>query len=102
MMPSGKYGSDGMPMAVWEDYVAGTDPTDENSRFIAKVEIIDGVPKVTWEPALNGKDSDGACIKTGVRTYRMMGVKNLEEEWSEVPAGRESDYNFFKVSVEMP
>ena len=30
---------------VWQDYVAGTDPTNALSKFTAKIEMKDGEPK---------------------------------------------------------
>ena len=97
LKPSGKTAADGSPMYVWQDYVAGTDPTDPNSKFTSKVEFeADGKPVVTWTPALNGER-----VRTGVRTYRVMGIVNLKD-WTECAEGQEADFNFFKVLVEMP
>ena len=100
--PSGKLDAAGNPLPVWQDYILGTDPTDEKSRFTAKIEIENGVPKLTWEPALNGVDADGNCIREGVRVYRLMGANELNGGWKEVADGEEAKYRFFKVSVDMP
>ena len=83
---------------VWHDYVAGTDPTNALSKFTAMIEMKDGVPIVTWSPNLNGEG-----VRGGVRVYRVWGKANLgDAAWSEVGAGEESDYRFFRVTVEMP
>ena len=39
--PSGKSDGTGRTLSVWQDYVAGTDPTNLTSRFTAKIEMID-------------------------------------------------------------
>ena len=83
---------------VWQDYVAGTDPTNALSKFTVKIEMKDGAPSVTWSPALNGEG-----VREGSRTYRVWGKANLNDAaWSEVEAGDEADYRFFRVTVEMP
>jgi len=92
-------GKNGCP--IWESFVAGLDPDKAESKFTAKIEIVDGKPVVTWEPALNGKDEDGACIKEGVRLYQLKGSTNLKD-WVVVPDDGEAAYNFFKVEVTLP
>jgi len=77
--------------------VVGTDSEDVTDVFRAEVEVVDGVPVVTWQPALNGEG-----VKEGVRTYRTLGGKTLGDTWVEVPDGQEADFNFFKVTVELP
>ena len=78
---------------VVQNYVAGTDPTNLASRFIAKVEMVDGVSVVTWEPDLN---TNGV-----IRTYKVYGKEMLKGggEW-QYPTN--SLHRFFKVTVEMP
>jgi len=81
---------------VWECYVAGENPTDALSKFTPLIEMSDGTPVISWRPDLNeGKG------KIGKRTYSILGSTDLEN-WDVVPDGQESDYNFFKVTVEMP
>ncbi len=83
----------GRALQVWQDYVAGTDPTNLESRFTAKIEMVDGTPVVTWEPDLN---TNGV-----IRTYKVYGKETLEcgGEW-QYPTN--SLHRFFKVTVEMP
>ena len=81
-----------------QGYVAGTDPADAASRFTAEVAFEDGKPVVSWSPALNGEG-----VREGVRTYRVWGKAELTDSaWVEVVSGGESDYRFFRVTVEMP
>lgn len=94
---TGKKNGVGVDMKVWEDFVAGTDPTDVNSKFSACIEMVGGKPVVTWTPALNG-----AGVKSGVRLYKTYGATTLGGVWDEVADGHEAAYNFFRVSVEMP
>ena len=78
---------------VWECFVAGISPTNETSSFVAKIEMVDGMPIVTWDPDLN---TNGV-----VRTYKVYGKETLEGggEW-QYPTN--SLHRFFKVTVEMP
>ena len=82
----------------WAEFVVGTDPDDETSEFIAKVEMLDGKPIVTWSPDMNG-----GAGKLGVREYKIWGKENLEEvNWTEVVDDKTENYQFFKVTVDMP
>lgn len=92
-------GKNGCP--IWESFVAGLDPELPDSKFAAKIEIVNGKPVVTWEPALNGTNDDGTCIKEGVRVYELKGSINLKD-WSTVPKDGEAAFNFFKVEVKLP
>ena len=94
-LPSGKLDASGRPMQVWQDYVAGTDPTDLESKFMASVSVKDGKPVVSWTPELSAEE-------TAKRVYKIFGKKSLfDADWTEVGAGSEVMYNFFKVTVEM-
>ena len=92
---TGKRDAVGNPMQVWQDFVAGTDPTDEKDVFTASVTMVDGKPVVSWTPELRPKEA-------AKRKYTTYGKVRLQDkQWVEVPVGHEKDYNFFKVSVEM-
>ena len=42
-------------------------------------------------------------MREDVRVYRVWGEANLDDAaWSEVGAGDEGDFRFFRVTVEMP
>ncbi len=83
----------GRAMPIWCDYVAGTDPTNAASRMVAKINFTNNVPEVTWSPDMTGD---------GRRVYRIWGKKKLSDaSWTEVGAGGEGNYRFFRVSVEM-
>lgn len=83
----------GRPTSVWEEYVAGLDPTDANSRLVANIEMRDGAPYVSWTPDLN---TNGI-----IRTYKVYGSETLENggNW-QYPTN--SLHRFFRVKVEMP
>ena len=89
---TGKTDMGGKPMYVWQDYVAGTDPTNMDSRFTAAISMSNDVPYITWSPNLN---TNGI-----VRNYTVLGKTNLTDtvEW----APTNSAHRFFKVKVEMP
>ena len=89
---SGKLGEGGAPLRVWQDYVAGTVPTDLTSRFKANIEMLDGMPVVTWDPNLN---TNGVT-----RIYKVLGKEHLSDPVWTCPTN--SLHRFFKVSVEMP
>ena len=78
--------------------MAGTDPTNTQSKFTAKIEMKGGSPVVTWSPATNGEG-----VREGERTYRVWGKANLDDAaWSEVERNGEGSYRFFRYTVEMP
>jgi len=91
---SGKIAADGSALYVWQDYVAGTDPTDENDTFKGIIEFVNGKPVISYAPVLN-------AVETAKRKYTTWGKVRLQDEkWTEVD-GDEVNYNFFKVTVEM-
>ena len=79
---------------IWEEYVAGTDPTNKNSRLEAQITMKDGNPVITWEPDLNAGGGN-------VRIYKVYGSETLNNggDW-QYPTN--SLHRFFKVDVEMP
>ena len=85
----------GAATSVWEEFVAGTDPTNAQSVFTAKIEMRDGAPLVTWEPDLNENGTKSE------RLYKVYGSETLDGggEW-QYPTN--SHHRFFKVKVEMP
>lgn len=90
---TGKTDADGNDMFVWQDYVAGTDPTDVNDRFRATIRMEDGVPVVECSPQL--PESEG-------RKYTIWGKVRLSDaHWREVASNATTECNFFKVTVEM-
>ena len=93
---TGKVGQDGTRLCVWHDYVAGTDPLDEASLFSAIISFDeDGDPVVSWRPMLDDE-------KASRRIYTIYGKSNLDDEnWTIVPKGKETEYRFFKIVVQM-
>ena len=92
-MPSGKT-QGGMATSVWQEWVAGPDPTNAASVFTVKIEMRDGLPVLMWEPDLN---ENGAKSE---RLYKVYGKESLSDaEWV-YPTN--SLHRFFKVTVEMP
>jgi len=92
---TGKVDAAGSPMFVWQDFVAGTDPTNPEDKFTASVTMVGGKPVISYSPELSVAES-------AKRKYTIWGKEKLQDEkWIEVPEGEESDYNFFKVTVEM-
>lgn len=83
--------------SLYDSYVAGLDPTDEESQFKLKIEIVDNKPIITWEPVLPSEES-------AKRKYTIYGCKELGGEWynaDEAPDEVKSQLRFFKVGVEM-
>ena len=94
-MKTGKKDGAGNEMLVWQDYVAGTDPTDETDVFTASITIVDGKVAISYTPELDD-------ARKAMRKYTTWGKTSLmDTDWTEVPKGDEGKYNFFKVSVEM-
>ena len=76
-----------------ECYALGLDPTLATNDFrIVSIELVDGKPKVEWEPKTNRWT--GAEIPAVLK-----GAERLEGPWAEVPAGSNSAFRFFKVVV---
>ncbi len=93
--PTGKKDAAGNVMQVWQDYVAGTDPTDMNDLFRAEIAVVNGAPVVSWSPVL-------PAAEAAKRIYTIYGRQSLMEGgWTIVPSGQEANYNFFKVTVQM-
>ena len=77
----------------------GLDPTDATDDFrIVSIELVDGEPKVEWEPKTNRWT--GAEIQAVLK-----GAESLERPWDEVPEEGGSPgtprptLRFFKVVV---
>jgi len=88
-------GKNGIPR--YQSYVLGMEPdSDVSAEEQLKVTISgfdkDGVPIIGYEPTPN----DASHV-----TVKKLGVKTLGGDWEEVPIGKEVDYNFFKVTVEV-
>ena len=93
--PTGKKDAAGNPLQVWQDYVAGTDPTDINDLFRAEIRMVDNSPVVSWSPVL-------PAAEAAKRVYTIYGRTSLlSGDWTAVPSGQESNYNCFKVTVQM-
>ncbi len=72
-----------------ECYIAGLDPTNEASKFTAKIEIVDGKPVISCEPYLENQG----------RRYITEGKTNLaDENWAPADEGK---HRFFRVRVEL-
>ena len=88
----------GKSVPLWEDFVAGTSPTNVNEKFTADITIgTDGVPSVSWHPEQS----------YGQRRYTLKGAPALEGPWAETDAtAPAADFTatnrFFKVEVELP
>ena len=94
--PTGKRDGSGNPMFVWQDFVAGTDPTDPDDMFTASIafDAGTGAPVVSWSPELSATEA-------AKRVYRVFGkVRLTDPDWTFLD-GNAGDYNFFKVVVEM-
>ena len=83
-------------MFVWQDFVAGTDPTNPNDKFSASITFNKDTnePIISWTPELSATES-------AKRSYKKYGkVKLTDTNWTLID-GDAANYNFFKVSVEM-
>ena len=85
----------GNGVKLWESYVAGLDPTDEASRFLAIVTMdADDEPVITWTPDLSNA--------TPPRTYTIYGKANLMNgDWTPVTDANRASMRFFKVGVKI-
>lgn len=75
-------------MATWQEYVAGSNPTNGESVFRSLIAVSDDRPWVTWTPDLGT-----------ARVYSVFGKTNLTDaSWGITNAGN----RFFKVKVSTP
>ncbi len=72
---------------AWESYLAGLDPTNSSSKFIASIAISNGQPKVTWTPDLGSN-----------RVYTIYGKTSLLDSAWITPTNNGN--RFFKVTAE--
>lgn len=80
--------TDGDGYAAWQEYVAGSVPTNSESVLRALIAVGDGVPQVTWAPDLGS-----------ARVYTVEGRTNLiGEVWGTTNAVS----RFFRVRVDIP
>lgn len=91
MQTTGKRDGSGRLLTVMDDFIAGTNPTDESDVFRVTISISNGLPVVAWHPNLN---TNGAN-----RVYTIYGKETLDDEWV-TPTNSLS--HFFKVDVAMP
>ena len=96
---TGKYDLKGNPLSVWQDYVAGTDPLDEEDTFTATITLENGIPVVRWSPRL----PDAAAA---TRKYTVYGATAIDGRWDDVTDKTDQQrhdlgYQFFSVTVEM-
>ena len=81
-----------------ECYALGLDPADATNDFrIVSIEMVDGKPKVEWEPKVNRWT--GAEIQAVLK-----GAETLGGEWKAVEgatAAEKATMRFFKVVVEV-
>ena len=89
----GKTWPDGSPCYVWQDYVAGTSPTND-AVFTATIRMEGTTPVVEWNPDLN----EGGRLD--VRNYTVWGRTNLTDgvEWT---CPTNSGHRFYKVTVDL-
>jgi hypothetical protein len=94
---NGKTDSAGNPMFVWQDYVAGTDPTDLASVFKVGISVTNSVPYLWWTPDLGPE-----------RVYKILSKYDLDDTTIQTNSVEEAEKEewranrFFKVSVELP
>ncbi len=93
---TGKRDGVGKPMMVWQDFVAGTDPTNPDDVFRASLtfDAATGDPIVSWTPELSAAEA-------AKRIYKTFGKVRLNDPNWTLINGDAANYNFFKVTVEM-
>ncbi|MBR3956724.1 MAG: hypothetical protein IKJ89_02620, partial [Kiritimatiellae bacterium] len=82
---------------LWESYLAGLDPENPLSRFLAFIAMqADGTARITWYPDLS-HDAEKP------RTYTVLGKASLaDRDWTPVTDKNKAQMRFFKVKVELP
>ena len=80
---------DGDGLTAWQEYVAGTSPTNADSVFMATIAMSNGLPLVTWTPDLGT-----------ARVYTVEGKSVLTNAAWASPTN--SATHFFRVKVLLP
>jgi hypothetical protein len=73
---------------AWQEYVAGTNPTNSTSKFVSSIALVGGKVVVAWTPDLGS-----------ARSYTVYGKTNLLDATWVTPTNAAT--RFFKVKVEM-
>jgi uncharacterized repeat protein (TIGR02543 family) len=81
--------TDGDGYPAWQEYIAGTDPTNRNSIFATIITISNDTPFLTWMPDMRPE-----------RLYTVEGKARLTDSLWISPTNAAS--RFFRVKVEMP
>ena len=76
---------DGDGYAAWQEYLAGTDPTNAASRLLASISFADGAPVIAWN------------VTNHLATYTVLGATNLTDDFT---ASTNAADRFFKVRLE--
>lgn len=92
---TGKLDARGNQMHVWQDILAGTNPTDVNDKFKVTITFENGDLILSWSPNLP------------TRQYTLWGRKTLNAtekwtNWETVPDAQRKEYPFRKVTVDFP
>ena len=86
---TGKRDGGGNAMVAWQDYVAGTCPTNPASRFLCRLDMAGESPALVWDPDLGNE-----------RVYTIWGRPDLAQgEWT-TPTNAAS--RFFRIQVSLP
>ncbi|MDA3926137.1 MAG: carboxypeptidase regulatory-like domain-containing protein, partial [Kiritimatiellae bacterium] len=80
--------SDGDGYVAWEEYVAGTVPTNIVSRFLSNITMVNGLLTIEWMPDLGGE-----------RTYTIFGKTNLVDSAWMTPTNAST--RFFRIGIDM-
>lgn len=86
-------GKAGWTVPRWQEYIAGTNPTDATSVFrLTAIEVKDGTVDLSWSPDLRESNPP--------RIYTVFGKAALEDAaWQSVDY---ASHRFFKVEVHLP
>ena len=89
----------GKSVPLWQDYVAGTAPTDVDEIFSATITMTNDTAYISWRP-------DRPDLRA-TRVYTLKGATSLTGPWATEDATNPSaeirqTNNFFKVTVELP
>ena len=82
----------GKSIPLWQDYVAGTDPTVADDLFTSNIAVTNDQVYISWDPDLN---ADGQQR----RVYTVKGAAELTDEFT---SPTNSASRFFKVEVSLP
>ncbi len=98
--PLGKKGIDGKPLKLWQEFVLGTNPTDENSYFKVELEKVGENLVLKYDPNLGDTRKYTTEYKTNVLDQMWIPLEN-NDDINKILGEPINKSKFLRIRVEM-